>query len=251
MIKLSVVIITYNEEKNIERCLISIKDIADDIVVVDSFSTDETRKICQKYNVRFIEHKFEGYIEQKNFADAQAKYQYILSLDADEALSDELKRSILSVKNNWQYNGYRMKRFTNYCGKWIKHCGWYPDTKLRLFDKAKGKWTGLKIHEKVELTQKSTTFLLKGDLLHYSYYSISQHIETINKFSDIAVLAHSEKGKKSNLFKIIFSLLWKFVRIYFIKLGFLDGFYGFVISVNSAHSTFLKQVKLRELYKNK
>lgn len=251
MIKLSVVIITYNEENNIERCLLSVKDIADDIVVVDSFSTDATQEICKKYNVRIFEHEFEGYAEQKNFANTQTKYQYILSLDADEALSVELKKSILNVKNNWQYDGFKMNRFTNYCGKWIKHTGWYPDTKLRIFDKTKAKWTGFGLHEKLELSENSKISLLKGDILHYSYYSISQHIETINKFSNIVAQARFEKGKKSNFFKIIFSPIWKFVRTYFIKLGFLDGFYGFVISVNSAHSTFLKQVKLRDLNKNK
>ncbi len=249
MTQLSVVIITYNEEKNIERCLDSVKDIADDIIVVDSFSTDKTQQICLSKGVRFIKHKFEGYIEQKNFANAQAKYQHILSLDADEAISDELKKSILGVKNNWLYDGYIMNRFTNYCGKWIKHCGWYPDKKLRLFDKTKGKWTGLKIHEKVELTPKATTFFLKGDILHYSYYTIASHIAQINKFSDIAALSRFEKGKKTNLFKIFFSPVCKFIITYFIRLGFLDGFYGFVISVNSAHSTFLKLVKLRNLNK--
>ncbi len=251
MIKLSVVIITYNEEKNIERCLLSVKDIADDIVVVDSFSTDATQEICKKYNVRFFEHKFEGHIEQKNWAVTQAEYPHILSLDADEELSEELKKSIKEMKNNWEYDGYYFNRLTNYCGKWIKHSGWYPDKKLRLWDRRKGKWTGTNPHDKFELISDCTKHHIFGDLYHYSYYSISQHVETINKFSDIAALARFKKGKKSNIFKIIFSPLWKFVRTYFIKLGFLDGFYGFVISVNSAHSTFLKQVKLRELNRGK
>ncbi|MCK5822386.1 MAG: glycosyltransferase family 2 protein [Bacteroidales bacterium] len=251
MIKLSVVIITYNEENNIERCLLSVKDIADDIVVVDSFSTDATQEICKKYNVRIFEHKFEGHIEQKNWAITQAEFPHILSLDADEELSEELKKSIKEVKNNWKYDGYYFNRLTNYCGKWIKHSGWYPDKKLRLWDSRKGKWAGTNPHDKFELNTNCNKYHLIGDLYHYSYYSISQHIETINKFSDIAALARFEKGKKSNFFKIIFSPFWKFIRTYFIKLGFLDGFYGFVISVNSAHSTFLKQVKLSDLNKNK
>ncbi|MBE9468693.1 MAG: glycosyltransferase family 2 protein [Bacteroidetes bacterium] len=251
MIKLSVVIITYNEEKNIERCLLSVKDIADDIVVVDSFSTDATKEICKKYNVQFIEHKFEGYIEQKNWAITQAKYHHILSLDADEELSKELIKSVKEVKNNWEYDGYYFNRLTNYCGKWIKHSGWYPDKKLRLWDSRKGKWAGTNPHDKFELQTNCKKYYITGDLYHYSYYSIFQHIETINKFSDIAAFARFKKGKKSNILKIIFSPFWKFFRTYFIKLGFLDGFYGFVISVNSAHSTFLKQVKLINLNKNK
>ncbi|MEK6565704.1 MAG: glycosyltransferase family 2 protein, partial [Bacteroidota bacterium] len=134
MTRLSVVIITHNEEQNIARCLESIRGVADEIVVVDSFSTDKTRAICQKHGARFIRHKFEGHIEQKNFAMRQAKSPYILSLDADEALSPELRQSILDVKNNWASDGYRINRLTNYCGAWIRHCGWYPDTKLRLLD---------------------------------------------------------------------------------------------------------------------
>src|ERR1035437_3751774 len=132
MIQLSVVIITYNEEYNIARCLESVKTIADDIVVIDSFSTDKTKEICESAGVRFVQHKFEGHIEQKNWAITQAKFPHILSLDADEALDGTLIKSILEVKNNWKYDGYYMNRLTNYCGKWIYHCGWYPDRKLRL-----------------------------------------------------------------------------------------------------------------------
>jgi len=251
MTRLSVVIITYNEEKNIERCLDSVKDIADDIIVVDSFSTDKTQQICLSKGVCFIKHKFEGYIEQKNFANAQAKYQHILSLDADEAISNELRKSILSVKNNWLYDGYTMNRFTNYCGKWIKHCGWYPDKKLRLFDKTKGKWTGLKIHEKVELMPKSAISFLKGDILHYSYYTIASHIAQANKFSDISAKILFSKNKKTSIFKIIFSPVIKFLCDYFLKLGFLDGFYGFVICKISAHANFLKYCKLIQFRRTK
>src|ERR1041385_5289202 len=131
-IQLSVVIITYNEEKNIVRCLDSIREIADDIVVVDSFSTDKTEMICKEKGVRFIQHKFEGHIEQKNWAITQAKFPFVLSLDADEAPDEELKKEILKVKADANYDGYKMNRLTNYCGKWIRHCGWYPDTKLRI-----------------------------------------------------------------------------------------------------------------------
>jgi len=133
-IQLSVVIITFNEEKNIARCLDSVATIADDIVVVDSFSTDNTKHICEEKNIHFIEHKFDGHIEQKNWAITQAKHQYVLSLDADEALTKELQVEIIKAKNNWQYDGYSFNRLTNYCGVWIKHCGWYPDKKLRLWD---------------------------------------------------------------------------------------------------------------------
>ncbi|MCH8317965.1 MAG: glycosyltransferase family 2 protein [Bacteroidetes bacterium] len=243
MKKISAVIITYNEERNIGRCLDSLEGIADDIVVVDSFSTDKTGKICKAKGVRFVQNKFEGHIEQKNYAITQAQYPHILSLDADEALSEKLKKSILEVKAGWQYDGYYINRLTNYCGKWIRHCGWYPDRKLRLWDSAKGKWGGINPHDKFEMAAGSVTSNLKGDLLHYSFYSIKDHITQVNKFTDISSDALLKKGLKSSLFKIIFNPIVKFTRDYFFKLGFLDGFYGLVICTISAHAKFLKYVK--------
>jgi glycosyltransferase involved in cell wall biosynthesis len=246
MKKISATIITYNEEKNIERCLKSLQGIADEIVVVDSHSTDKTEEICKQYQVKFIKHAFEGHIEQKNYAITQVTYPYVLSLDADEALSPELKESILHVKNNWTADGYYFNRLTNYCGSWIKHCGWYPDKKLRLWDSRKGKWGGVNPHDKYILKEGSIQQYLKGDLLHYSFYTIAQHMDTINKFSDIAAKARFEQGKKTNTFLTYFSSKWKFLKTFIIQGGFRDGFHGYIISKNSAHSTFLKHVKLRQ-----
>ena len=146
-VNISAVIIAFNEEKNIERCILSLKNVVDEIVVVDSFSKDKTKEICLAHNVVFIEHSFKGHIEQKNWAYTQASNNYVLSLDADEALSDELKNSILAIKNNWKNDGYAFNRLTSYCGKWIKHCGWYPDIKLRLWDRRKGTWKGINPHD--------------------------------------------------------------------------------------------------------
>src|SRR6185312_8761206 len=179
MPKISVVIITKNEEKNIGRCIDSVKDIADDIIVIDSFSTDKTEEICKSKGARFVQHAFEGHIEQKNYATSLTEYPHVLSLDADEALDDTLKKSIAEVKENWKYDGYEMNRLTNYCGTWIKHCGWYPDRKLRLFDKTKGKWGGINPHDKFELQPNSTISRLRGDILHYSYYTIDDHYKQI------------------------------------------------------------------------
>ncbi|MCK4661905.1 MAG: glycosyltransferase family 2 protein [Bacteroidales bacterium] len=251
MPEISLVVITFNEENNIESCILSAKDIVDDIVVVDSFSTDNTEEICKKHDVRFIKHKFEGHIEQKNWAISQAKYPHILSLDADEALSPELKNSIYSVKNNWNAEGYYFKRLTNYCGQWIKHCGWYPDKKLRLWDSRKGKWEGINPHDKFELQKGCNKVFLKGDLLHYSFNSINQHVDTSNKFSEIKAKIAFNNGEKPNLFNNFFSPIIKFIRDYFFRLGFLDGFYGFVICVINANSTFLKYSKLRQYYRDK
>ena len=251
MEKISLVIITFNEENNIEACLKAAIDIVDDVVVVDSFSTDKTEDICNRYNVRFVKHKFEGHIEQKNWAITQAKYPCVLSLDADEVLSDELRKSILEVKNNWDCDGYYFNRLTNYCGKWIKHTGWYPDRKLRLWKSDKGAWTGMNTHDKYELKNETAQRHLKGDLLHYSYHSISQHILQVDKFTTIIAQANFNKGKTTNIFKIAFLPIWKFKYYYLIRLGFLDGYYGFVISAISAFANFSKHIKLRELNKQK
>jgi glycosyltransferase involved in cell wall biosynthesis len=252
MTPISAVIITFNEEKNIGRCLESLQGIADDIVVLDSFSTDQTQAICESFGVRFVQHPFAGHIEQKNEAISYAKFPHVLSLDADEALDEALKKSILAVKENWTHSGYTMNRLTNYCGHWIRHCGWYPDTKLRLWDSRLGKWGGTNPHDKFEfLDAKTTSKQLKGDLLHYSYYTREDHYKQIEYFTTILAKAQFETGKKAPLLTWIFSPIVKFFRDYFIKLGVLDGAAGFTISRLSAYATFLKYKKLRKLHLEK
>jgi glycosyltransferase involved in cell wall biosynthesis len=248
MIQLSVVIITFNEEKNIGRCLDSVKDIADEVVIVDSFSTDKTEEICRSKGAHLVQHKFDGHIEQKNWAITQAKFPYVLSLDADEALSDELKKSILAVKNNWTKDGYYMNRLTNYCGKWIHHSGWYPDRKLRLWDSRKGKWGGINPHDKYEMSEgdKATGFL-RGDILHYSYYSVEDHYKQVEKFSGISAMALQKQNSKISYPMVFLKTGFKFFRNYFLKLGFLDGKYGFIVCKISARETYLKYLKLYHL----
>lgn len=246
---LSAVIITYNEEKNIRRCLQSIKDLADEIIIVDSFSNDNTEKICSEYPVKFIKREFEGYIEQKRYALGLANNEFVLSLDADEALSDELKNSIGEAKQNFTCDGYSMNRLTNYCGKWIKHCNWYPDRKLRLFNKNRGKWGGENPHDKVILQPGAKTCHLKGDILHYSYYTLDDHLKQIENFTNISSKSLFEKGKKSNWIKLYLAPLAKFIRDYFLNLGFLDGKAGFKICWLSAGATYKKYRKLQILTK--
>lgn len=248
---ISAVIITLNEEKNIGKCLDSLKSVADEIVVVDSYSTDETERIANEKGAKFIKNKFDNYVAQHEFADKQATHDIILTIDADEVLSDELADSIQKVKKYWRCDGYSMNRMTNYCGKWIKHSGWYPDIKLRLYDRRKGKWMGQKIHERFTLLEGSAKGHLKGDLLHYSYFSISQHINQANKFTDITALAAYEQGRKSSVFDLVFNPAFKFFRNYILHFGFLDGYYGYVICRISAHATFLKYIKLRQLHLEK
>lgn len=247
MLPISLVIITYNEEQNIARCIESVGPLADEIVVVDSFSTDNTETICRKYGVKFVQHVFEGHIQQKNYAITQASHPNILSLDADEALSDKLRDSINKVKQHWECDGYYFNRLTNYCGKWIRHSGWYPDRKLRLFDSRKGRWAGINPHDSYELKQGSTVCWLKGDLLHYCFSSIQEHVEQTNKFSEEGAKALYNKGKRSNTLKIIVKSAARFFRNYFLKQGFRDGYYGYLICSISAFSALLKYAKLREI----
>ncbi len=248
-IKLSAVIITFNEEKNIERCLKSLQTVADEIVVLDSFSTDNTEEICKKYNVIFFQHAFDGHIEQKNRAISFAKYKYILSLDADEVLSIELINSIQEIKRNCLYDAYSFNRLNNYCGKWIKNCGWYPDVKTRIINKEFGRWGGENPHDKLLVNDVIAQKHIDGDLLHYTYYTIDDHVNQANKFSAIAAKQKIAVGKKFLLLRAIISPIVKFIKSYFIKRGFLEGYRGLIISIISSHETFLKYAKAYHIKK--
>jgi len=248
-VNISVTIITKNEIDNIEPCLAAAWKVADEVVIVDSFSTDGTQQLCQILGARVVEHPFQNYAHQKNMAKEYAAYDYILSIDADEVLGEKLIASILKAKNNWSADAYLISRLNNYCGKWMKYGGWYPDRKIRLFDRKKATWKG-DIHEKVMLNQNATLEKLEGDLLHYSYGSITDHVVRMNNYTDFMAKSAFEKGKKATLVKIVFSPIFNFFKRYFLKLGFLDGYYGFVIAVLGAYYNFLKYVKLRELWKH-
>lgn len=252
MNKLSVVIITYNEERNIARCIESIHTIADEVVVVDSFSTDATPQICQRYGVRFVSHEWEGYIKQKNYANTLASNDLILSLDADEALSEELKSSILDLKEqNIENRVFSMNRLMNYCGKWIHHGGWYPENKIRVFDRRHSYWIGQKVHELLFVPDDFQVIKLNGDLLHYSYYTVEEHRRQFDKFSTLSSEEMLEKGKNPSLFKAYMHGFWRFVRDYFFKLGFLDGRYGWIIAKINANYNFMKYKKAIDLIKNR
>lgn len=248
-VKISGVVITYNEEQNIERCLKSLLSVCHEIIVVDSFSTDQTEEICKKYDVKFIKHKFDGHVQQKNFALAQTCNDIVLSLDADEALSPALEKSILEVKADCTAQAYKFNRYTNYCGKWIKHCGWYPDTKIRLWNKTYGQWGGTNPHDSVILTPHVSIQHLKGDLLHYSYYTIEEHVLRSGKYAKIAAKALYENNKKASIIRVISSAAFRFFKDYCLRLGFLDGFYGLIICGTNSHATFLKYTYLRSLNK--
>jgi len=251
MVKISVVVITFNEERNIGRCLESVKDVADEIIVADSFSTDNTPAIAKTHNAKIISRAFTGYAEQKNFATQQAANDWILSLDADEELTPELRSSILAIKKAPEYHVYQMPRLTNYCGQWIRHCGWYPDKQTRLYDRTKGTWEEKKVHEYWRLHDGTDRKgLLTGDILHYSFTSMREHLRKIEKYTELAATAAVADGKNASLLKIWLSPKWHFFCEYFIKLGFLDGFNGYIICRLSAYSAFIKYSKIRVYHRN-
>lgn len=162
-----------------------------------------------------------------------------------------MKENILLVKSNWQADGYRFNRLNNYCSYWIRHCGWYPDRKIRLWDRRKGKWGGYNPHDKVIMQTPSKVAFLEGDLLHYSFTSIAEHVAQINYFSDIMARGYFLEGRKAGFVQFFLNPSFTFFRSYILQLGFLDGFYGFVICVIMAYGNFLKYAKLRALWKKK
>lgn len=247
--KISATVICFNEEDKIGLCLDSLQDVVDEIIVVDSFSTDRTKEICESYEkVKFYENPFKGHIEQKNFALTLCNHEYILSLDADEALSKELRQSLLEIKNHLNFDAYKFNRLTNYNGFWVRHCGWYPDTKLRLIKKGSASWQGKNPHDiLIPLKTDTKVGFLSGDLLHYSYDSITDHVDQTNRFTTIAAKAAFESGTRSSLFKIISRPILKFLKDYFLKGGILDGRYGLIICSINALSAFLKYSKIKEL----
>lgn len=244
MQKLSAVIITYNEEKNISRCIESVRDVADEVIIVDSFSTDKTKEICLRYDVQFFERAWHGYGEQKNWGNEHASYDYILSVDADEFLSNELKKSILWAKEHGTYDAYRFNRLNIYCGQKIRYGCWYPDTKLRIWNKHMGSWDNTTVHEVVRLDSSTKIKHLKGNLNHETYNSIDQHVKQIANYSDLWLQQTLRDGKRCSLFKLITVTPFRFFRDYILKLGVLDGKYGLIVNGLIAYESFLKYSKL-------
>jgi glycosyltransferase involved in cell wall biosynthesis len=217
--------------------------IADEIIVVDSFSSDSTMQIAAEYNkVKAVLHKFEGHIQQKNYAVSLASFDYVLSLDADELLSPALAAEILTIKlQPVRYNAYEMPRLNNYCGQWIRHSGWYPDKKIRLWDKNLGNWGGTNPHDKVVLEQSATVGTFSGDLRHYTMDSVRGHIAQERKFAKIAANELMvQESPKNGLLLAIANPPFTFLKKYVLQLGFLDGWHGITIAAISAYGKFLK-----------
>lgn len=248
---LSVIIITFNEELNIARCIHSVKMLADEIIVVDSCSTDRTVEIARSLGATIYQEKFRGYIGQKNLAMQFASHNYILSLDADEELDEQLALSILHEKKSLLHRAYSMNRCTNYCGRYIRHGLWYPDKKIRLFDRRIAKWGGLNPHDKIMVQDDFPVHHLKGDILHYSFNTVDDHIWQNNRLSSIAATSLYNNGTRSSWYKILAHPAWTFINGYFFRLGFLEGKDGFTIAINTSHQVFLKYSKLHKLTQSK
>jgi len=249
MNKLSVVIITFNEEINIGRCIDSVRSVADEVIVLDSYSSDNTVSIAEQKGAAVHQYTFTGYFQQKNRAIQLAAHHLVLSLDADEALSEELAASVMAAKNNTQCRAFSMNRCNIYRCHPIRHGLWYPDRKLRLFDKRIGYCGGMNPHDKIILTAPEKVMHLKGDLLHYTYQSLEEYHVRNEEVSTVAAQSLFDCGKKIHWSKILLSPIWAFLNGYFFRLGFLDGWDGFVIAHHTAHQSYRKYYKLKQLQK--
>ena len=245
--KISTIVITFNSEATIEKCLKSAMSISDEIIIVDSFSTDRTVEICKNYTKKIFTHKWLGYSKQKEIAVEKAVNSWILWIDSDEELSSELIFEIQSL--NFSCTAYYLNRKNYYLNRWINHCGWYPDYIIRLFRKDKGRFSNDIIHEKVVINGKIDQ--IKGILYHYSYRDISHHLEKMNSFTSAIAQKMFQQNKKVTPLTIIFHSVWYFFRTYILKKGYLDGFAGFIVCVLGGYYVFLKYIKLWELYKYK
>jgi glycosyltransferase involved in cell wall biosynthesis len=247
-VKISACIIAFNEEKNIRRAVESVR-WADEIIVVDSESADRTPEIAADSGARVFTQKWLGFSKQKQFAVERAAHEWIFSLDADEAVSDELRDEILNLKSAANLaDGYKIPRLAIYMNRPIRHGGWYPDWQLRFFNRAKGKWKDVLIHESVEMNEGARVEKLGGDILHYSVESAAHHNRMIaERYAPLAARQMFENGKRASISKIVFSGSFAFLRSYFLKLGFLDGLPGFCIARFAAHHAFMKYLLLYEM----
>jgi glycosyltransferase involved in cell wall biosynthesis len=243
---ISICIICFNEEKNINRCLES-STWADEIIVVDSISQDRTVEIAKEYTDKVYQRAWPGYVDQKNFALSKAKSDWILSIDADEEISQSLKDEIRrEIKKKDAKDGYRIPRLSFYQGRWIKHSGFYPDRQLRLFKRNKGHWIGKRVHERVHVNGEIG--LLRSDLLHYPYRNtISGQLQAVDRFSSLLAENMHEEGKRYSLLLLLMRPPLKFLEVYFFRLGLLDGLAGFIIALTSAYAIFVRYIKLGEL----
>ena len=247
MQKISAVIITLNEGNNIERCIQALLPVVDEILVVDSHSTDNTTEIANALGARVLYKKFEGFGKQKFFANENATYDWVLNIDADEVLSPELQKSILNWKQNIpEKDGYFIKRLTNFCGAWIRHSGWYPDAKLRLWHRAKGQMNLNDVHEGFEMHKDARIGQLEGDMYHYSFPDLGSYYRKMEHYTELGANEAVRNGRKVTALQVWFVPKLMFFKSYILKLGILDGYYGFVIAKLIASNSFAKYAKIKQ-----
>ena len=243
--KITATIITLDEERNIARAIESLR-CADEILIVDSGSTDRTVELARNLGARIIEDNWRGYSAQKNWAAEHASNEWILSLDADEALSEALEAEIWNVKKTGpQYDAYTMPRLARYLGRWILHSGWYPDRKIRLYRRDKASFVGDFVHESVAV--KGRVGALENNILHFTCESLSEHVKTLDRYTTLAAQELAARKVEVPLSKLIVDPAWTFVKTYFIQRGFLDGPEGLTIAHMAAFYTFLKYSKARNM----
>ena len=241
--KISATIIACNEERNIARAIESLR-CCDEIIVVDSGSTDRTVEIAEKLGARVIEMPWKGYASQKNYASEQAAHDWVLSIDADESLSEALEAEIWQIKKSGpQYDAYTMPRLAQYLGRWILHSGWYPDRKIRLFDRRKARWEGDYVHESVRVN--GVVGHLESNLLHFTCNSLAEHLRTMDRYTTLAAEQLVDQKVDIHWRRIVFDPLWTFFGTYFLKQGFRDGLEGLCIAYMAAFYNFVKYAKAR------
>lgn len=246
--EISATIITFNEENHLARCLESLKDIVNEIIVVDSGSCDRTTKIAGDFEAKVYPRTFTNYADQKNYAASQAGNDWILSLDADECLSEPLRGRLLGLKESQPLaDAYAFPRKAFYLQRWIRHSGWYPDCKIRLYRKSKAHWKGEFVHESVSVNGRISK--IDADLLHYTCDSLSEHLQRLDHYTTLSARAMHQEGKKPSLRGWLSSPLAAFFKAYLWKGGFLDGRQGLIIAVLAGYYNFLKHAKLWEMQK--
>lgn len=249
--RLSTVIMTFNEEAKIERCIRSVQSISDEIVLLDSYSTDRTVEIAQSLGARIEYSAFLGYIKQRELSISLANNQWVLALDADEYLSAELQEEISNVLQNPTAEAYYINRFNAINGYFLKHGSWFPHYIIRLFDKDHIYCSGNPPHDRIYAQEGVKTAKLKSLLMHHCNENIHDRLTTVNNHSTIAAQHRFKIGKKSNYLRVVFKPIWKFFVEYILRLGFMDGFYGYLMARTTAYYIYLRESKLMELWKNK
>jgi glycosyltransferase involved in cell wall biosynthesis len=243
--KISAAIVTLNEERNIARALESLRSV-DEILIVDSGSSDRTCEIARRRGARVVVEPWRGYAAQKNFAAEAAAYDWILSLDADEAVNDELEAEILELRQAGpKFQAYSMPRLAHYCGRWIRHGGWYPDRKIRLYHRNFGQWQGSYVHESVRTQGPAGE--LSGHLLHFTCGSLTEHLRTVDRYTALAARELAARNRPVGLRRILLDPAWTVFRTYVLRRGFLDGSQGIAIAWMAGFYTFLKYARAYEL----